>query len=603
VPPAGTGWGGSETWYTTDGSNPADAGNAARLRYRADAKPVLAHGQSLRYASVDAVGNLEAAKTTAVARVDKEAPATTDNVPASFQTTDVIVTLARSDTGGSGVGTTWYTTDGSDPTDASNAKRAQYSPTAKPTLGDGQRIRYATVDTAGNVEAVRTSATAKVDKVAPVTTDDMPAAWQKADVTVTLSATDGASGSGVATTWYTTDGSDPTLSTNLARRPYDPDAKPVLGPGQKIRYFSVDRMNNREATRETAAKVDQTTPATTDNVPLGWRTTDVTVTLTANDTGAGTVAGTWYTLDGSDPTDPANPARHGYDPAAKPKLGHGQRIRYASTDSVGNVEGVRTSLAAKVDTAAPATTDDVPAAASASAVMVTLTAADTGGSGLAQTWFTTDGSDPAVATNPARQLYGAALRPVLGHGQQVRYYSTDAAGNAEPVRTSRAATVTGATTTPSTPVTPSTPATPAPAAIPAPAPAAAPAPVPAPAPAAKPAPTPVRASAPQPAAPRLGGVTVARVLSRASVRKAGLPVTVKVPAGAKVVQVEVVRAGASKPLATVNRVAKRAGTLRIKLDTAALKRLKPGSYRLVVRAGATKASLGAQTVKRFRVRP
>jgi hypothetical protein len=407
----------------------------------------------------------------------------------------------------------------------------------------------------------------------------------------------------VATTWYTTDGSDPTLSTNLARRPYDPDAKPVLGPGQKIRYFSVDRMNNREATRETAAKVDQTTPATTDNVPLGWRTTDVTVTLTANDTGVGTVAGTWYTLDGSDPTDTANPARHGYDPAAKPKLGHGQRIRYASTDSVGNVEGVRTSLAAKVDTAAPATTDDVPAAASASAVTVTLTAADTGGSGLAQTWFTTDGSDPAVATNPARQLYGASLRPVLGHGQRVRYYSTDAAGNAEPVRTSRAATVTGATTTPSTPVTPSTPATPAPAAIPAPAPAAAPAPVPAPAPAAKPAPTPVRASAAQPAAPRLGGVTVARVLSRASVRKAGLPVTVKVPAGAKVVQVQVVRAGASKPLATVNRVAKRAGTLRIKLDTAALKRLKPGSYRLVVRAGATKASLGAQTVKRFRVRP
>jgi hypothetical protein len=133
------------------------------------------------------------------------------------------------------------------------------------------------------------------------------------------------------------------------------------------------------------------------------------VTLTANDTGVRAVASTWYTLDGSDPTLADNPARHTYDPAARPTLGAGQRIRYASADSVGNVEGARTSLAAKVDTTAPATTDDVPAGAQPSAVTVRLTAADTGGSGVAQTWFTTDGSDPAVATNPARQRYGASV--------------------------------------------------------------------------------------------------------------------------------------------------------------------------------------------------
>ena len=41
----------------------------------------------------------------------------------------------------------------------------------------------------------------------------------------------------------------------------------------------------------------------------------------------------------------------------------------------------------------------------------------------------------------------------------------------------------------------------------------------------------------------------------------------------------------------------------MKLDTPALRRrLKPGSYQLVVRAGATNTVLGAATVKRFRVR-
>jgi hypothetical protein len=73
-----------------------------------------------------------------------------------------------------------------------------------------------------------------------------------------------------------------------------------------------------------------------------------------------------------------------------------------------------------------------------------------------------------------------------------------------------------------------------------------------------------------------------------------------------------VRAGASaraaapanaKPLATLYRFPKRAGTLRTRLYTPALRRrLKPGSYQLVVRAGATKTTLDAATVKRFRVR-
>ena len=48
---------------------------------------------------------------------------------------------------------------------------------------------------------------------------------------------------------------------------------------------------------------------------------------------------TFYTTDGSAPTTSSAV----YDPAAKPKLADGQRIRYFSRDRVGNVEPVKSS--------------------------------------------------------------------------------------------------------------------------------------------------------------------------------------------------------------------------------------------------------------------
>jgi hypothetical protein len=355
------------------------------------------------------------------------------------------------------------------------------------------------------------------------------------------------------------------------------------------------------------AQVDNAAPATGNDVPAEWGTEDVTVTLTADDGAGSGVAATWYTLDGSNPADAANPSRRRYDPAAKPTLSSGRRITYASVDALGNAEAPRTSFAAKVDKAAPATSDDVPASVTTTPVAVTLTPTDTGGSGVATTWYTTDGSDPAVAANPARREYSSAARPALGAGQRIRYYSVDAVGNAEAGRMSRTVTVAGGTTTPA----PSQPATTtAPPASPAPpeAPAAASALVPA----ATAAPT--TTSKTTPTAPALGAVKVASVLRAATVKAKGVAVTLKVPAAAKVVQLQVLRAGRAgaraaaasraKPLATIYRFPKRAGTFRTALNSAKLRRLlKPGTYELRARAGATKAKIGTPTVQRFRIRP
>ncbi len=60
-------------------------------------------------------------------------------------------------------------------------------------------LKYGSVDHAGNVEQIATK-TVRIDKTAPVTTDDSPSDWATAAVSVHLTGTD--AGSGTKTTYY-----------------------------------------------------------------------------------------------------------------------------------------------------------------------------------------------------------------------------------------------------------------------------------------------------------------------------------------------------------------------------------------------------------------
>jgi Chitobiase/beta-hexosaminidase C-terminal domain/Bacterial Ig-like domain len=366
----------------------------------------------------DTAGNTEATKTTAESTTleDTVAPTTTDDVPSAYVNHDVTVTLSPSDTSGSGVDKTYYTTDGSEPSLLSSV----YNPASKPVLtGDGQSIKYFSVDKAGNSESTHT-ATAHVDRSAPTTTDDVPSAYVNHDVTVTLTASD-TGGSGLDKTYYTTDGSAPSSSSPV----YNPASKPVLtSDGQVIKYFSTDKAGNEETTHSATAHIDRAAPTTTDNVPAAYVNGNVTVTLTASDTGGSGVDKTYYTTDGSEPTS-ASPV---YNPASKPVLtSDGQTIKYFSSDKAGNTESAH-SASAHIDRTAPTTTDDVPSAYVNHNVTVTLTAGDTGGSGLDKTYYTIDGSTPTTSS----PVYNPASKPVLtSDGQSIKYFSSDHAGNSE----------------------------------------------------------------------------------------------------------------------------------------------------------------------------
>jgi hypothetical protein len=183
-------------------------------------------------------------------------------VPSGQATSSITVTLTAADTGGSGIDKTYYTTDGSTPTSSSQV----YNPASKPVLSsDGQKITYFSADNAGNAETPH-SATAHIqtDTTAPTTTDSVDANWHASPVSVTLTATDNAGGSGVkATSFKVYSGSAVPAKSDSGWQTYNPAAKPTLSNGQAIAYYSTDNAGNQESVIHSgAAKVDAVTGLT-----------------------------------------------------------------------------------------------------------------------------------------------------------------------------------------------------------------------------------------------------------------------------------------------------------------------------------------------------
>ena len=247
----------------------------------------------------------------AAAPVDTTAPTTTVACNAApcaaswYAANPVAVSLAATDTGGTGVASTFYTTDGSDPATSSTAVRYA-GPFA---VSSSTTVRYLSKDNAGNIETAH-SQPIQVDIAAPQTTitcNSTPCSGAyAAPTTVGLQATD-IGGSGVARTGYTTDGSDPAASVTAVTYtgPF------TVSATTNVRYSSRDIAGNVETARSQAIVIGTPADGTPPNTSitcngtacsLGWyRVSPVTIGLTAADAGGSGVASTLYTIDGSDP--------------------------------------------------------------------------------------------------------------------------------------------------------------------------------------------------------------------------------------------------------------------------------------------------------------
>ncbi len=141
-------------------------------------------------------------------------------------------------------------------------------------------------------------AVAGPDTTAPTTTISCNAAtcstgwYRQAPITVTLSATD-TGGSGVASTYYTTDGSDPTSSPTVTTY----GGQFTISETTTVRFYSTDNLGNAETAVSRTINVDAAAPSVSITTPTEGssikRGTATTVNASAidNGTGAGTPSG------------------------------------------------------------------------------------------------------------------------------------------------------------------------------------------------------------------------------------------------------------------------------------------------------------------------
>jgi len=257
------------------------------------------------------------------------------------------------------------------------------------------------------VDAVDTIDGLVADTQAPVTNDDAPTDWVQGPVNVTLTAED--SQTFVEATTYRIDGGEQTSYV----APVQISAEGTT----TVEYWSTDAAGNTEQVRSVQVRIDDTAPATISDIDPAWQNGPVTVTLTATDGVLSGVEATSYRIDGGEQQTYSEPFVVSAEGTTT--------IEYWSTDAAGNTEQVR-SEQLFVDDTAPVTSDDAPSGWVNGPVTLTLSASDGVLSGVEATTYRIDGGE--------QTSYVAPVQISAEGTTTVEYWSTDAAGNTEQVR-------------------------------------------------------------------------------------------------------------------------------------------------------------------------
>ncbi|MCY9695120.1 OmpL47-type beta-barrel domain-containing protein [Paenibacillus alginolyticus] len=184
---------------------------------------------------------------------------------------------------------------------------------------------YHSIDNAGNAEAMKT-VSINLDSTAPTitgapTTDANENGWYNTNVTVHFTCADALSGIAGCT-------QDTTLTAE--------------GSNLSVMGDAADQAGNVASAALMGINIDKTAPVTTDDAPAGWVNKDVTLTLTASDSGSG-IVGTYYTVDGG-------AQQQGASIRIAEEGKHA--ISYWSVDKAGNIETPHT-VTVQIDKTAP----------------------------------------------------------------------------------------------------------------------------------------------------------------------------------------------------------------------------------------------------------
>ena len=369
-------------------------------------------------------------------------PVSPDGTNNWFKQASVTFTLNATD-GGSGVASSHYTVDGGAP--------QTYSGTVTINTQGDHTVTFWSVDNAGNIEDTNTTHI-KLDNVVP--TGSVTAPLASANVrgsTVAVSSNSADGTSGVASATFQRSPSGAGTWTDIATdttNPYSVNWNTTgLTDGlYDLRVVTTDNAGNTFNSTLVTVRVDNTaptgsvtTPADGANLSANALGNTISVGSNSADTGSGVasamfersvhLANSWTQINGLDSTVPYSVSMN------INSLADGQYdLRVTTTDNAGNTF-TSALITVRVDNTPPATTDNTASLTNAwktTDQTVTLSPTDAG-SGVDKT-YSTKGSPTAVApTTASTQGTSVAL---TGDGLwQVKYFSTDIAGNAETVKT------------------------------------------------------------------------------------------------------------------------------------------------------------------------
>ncbi len=265
--------------------------------------------------------------------------------------------------GGTGCAATFYQIVAAAAACPSNTNEAlwnAYSAAFTLPAPDGEvRVCYFSKDTAGNRETPKFQNHVR-DSVAPETTLTATAnaapyasgAWTRFDVSVTLSAADGAGEAGVKEITYAATGATTIASTTVAGASVTGLVFSAEGT-TTVTYFATDNVGNVESTKTFTIRIDKTAPTIADLGPTasanaaGWYNTDVTNRFSAADALSGLDAACLA----------AFPDVSGDRIQSKLTTGEGETVTVTSdscADVAGNAAAGVTSADFKIDKTAPA---------------------------------------------------------------------------------------------------------------------------------------------------------------------------------------------------------------------------------------------------------
>jgi large repetitive protein len=273
----------------------------------------------ISFYSVDQAGNIEKTQVVEI-KIDRTAPVTTSNAPVAWVQGDVSLALTAEDAQ-SGIAKTLYSVNGAEYVEGSSLKV---------TTEGINKVSFYSVDQAGNIEKTQV-VEVKIDRTAPVTTSNAPAAWIQGDVSLALTAEDAQSG--IEKTLYSVNGAEYVEGSTL---------KVTTEGINKVSFYSVDLAGNIEKTQVIEVKIDRTAPVTTSNAPTAWVQGDVSLTLTASDSQSG-AAKTLYSVNG---------AEYVVGSSLKVKAEGINKISFYSVDKAGNFEKIQV-VEVKIDRTAP----------------------------------------------------------------------------------------------------------------------------------------------------------------------------------------------------------------------------------------------------------